>query len=382
MTYPKLYTRNTNGTINVWWAEVLEDGSYITNYGQQDGKIQTTLPVTCEPKNVGKKNATSALEQAEKEVLALYKKQRKMNYFDDIAEIDNAWEGPMLCSKFKDRGHKIQWDALQIVDYKLNGVRCVITRNGARSRRNEVFLSIPHILKELKPFFEKYPDAVLDGELYNPAYMNHLGKVTECVSVTRKEKDITPELLKKSEEIVQYHVYDAYGYNGVKKDTPFFLRRMVFDFTLHDNFDFKSIKLVDFISTEDEAEAMTYAEEYIAKGGEGVVIKDSRGKYVNKRSNDCVKYKKMESEEFEVISIEEGNGDWTGCAKFVWCKLPNGLKDDKFKSNVKGKREHLRVVFEHRESYVGQMITVDFQELSPDNVPLIPYTDLLIRNYE
>ena len=93
MTYPKLYTRNSNGSINVWWAEVLEDGSYITNYGQVDGKIQTTQPVTCQPKNTGKKNATSAQDQAQKEVDALYKKQRKSNYFDDIALIDNAWKG-------------------------------------------------------------------------------------------------------------------------------------------------------------------------------------------------------------------------------------------------------------------------------------------------
>jgi len=151
MTYPKLYTRNSNGSINVWWAEVLEDGSYITNYGQFDGKIQTTQPVTCQPKNTGKKNATSAQDQAQKEVNALYKKQRKSNYFDDITLIDNAWKEPMTCSKYREQKDKIKWGNGQFVDHKLNGVRCVITAKGARTRTNEIFRSIPHILEDLKP---------------------------------------------------------------------------------------------------------------------------------------------------------------------------------------------------------------------------------------
>jgi len=113
------------------------------------------------------------------------------------------------------------------------------------------------------------------------------------------------------------------------------------------------------------------------------VIKDVTAPYeFDVRSNFCVKYKKTETAEFKIISIEEGNGNWKGCAKYVWCELPNGLKKKIFKSNVKGKQAHLRDIFNRRDEYVGEMITVEFQEYSPYNVPLIPYTDLLIRNYE
>lgn len=374
----KLYTKNTNGTINVWWAEVVGD-SYLTHYGRVDGKIQTTLPVTCQAKNVGKKNETSGHDQAMKEVEALYVKQRKMNYFDRIEDVDLAWQGPMLCAKFKDRQSKINWSNGQIIDQKLNGVRCVITRHGARSRTNEVFHAIPHILEALQPFFTQNPDAVLDGELYNPMYVTELSKLCELVAVTRKEKDITPELLEESAKIVEHHVYDGYGYDGVTKETPFKVRRdklralPIFG---------PSVQLVEDQLVFSEADALAYADAYIAKGGEGIIIKDLNAPYVNKRSNHCIKYKKFESEEFEVISLEEGNGNWTGCAKFVWCKLPNGLKDDKFKSNIKGEREHLRRAFQNRDEYVGKMITVEFQEYSIYNVPLIPYTDLIPRTYE
>ena len=66
---------------------------------------------------------------------------------------------------------------------KLDGVRCVIQSenvifydNGnkidaeavvAYSRTGKEWKNIEHILVQLKPFFDKYPDVVLDGELYN-----------------------------------------------------------------------------------------------------------------------------------------------------------------------------------------------------------------------
>ena len=63
---------------------------------------------------------------------------------------------------------------------KLDGVRCVIQANQvnhfsrpiewevkAYSRTGKEWKNIDHILKELKPFFAKYPDVILDGEMYN-----------------------------------------------------------------------------------------------------------------------------------------------------------------------------------------------------------------------
>ena len=56
---------------------------------------------------------------------------------------------------------------------KLDGVRCLIqyepmrNRIVAYSRTGKEWKNIDHILKELKPFFAKYPNHILDGELYN-----------------------------------------------------------------------------------------------------------------------------------------------------------------------------------------------------------------------
>ena len=42
-----------------------------------------------------------------------------------------------------------------------------------------------HILDELQPFFNKYPDVVLDGELYNHDLKDNFEKI---ISLVRKQK--------------------------------------------------------------------------------------------------------------------------------------------------------------------------------------------------
>ncbi len=114
-TFPKLYTRNTNGSINEWWAEV-DGASYRTMYGRLDGKLVTTLPIFTIAKNVGKTNATTPEEQAFLEVEQLYKKQRKLNYFDDIKDVDTGFLEPQLAKPGKDFLEKIDWSKKHIID--------------------------------------------------------------------------------------------------------------------------------------------------------------------------------------------------------------------------------------------------------------------------
>lgn len=377
-----LYKRSSTGAVQVWWMEI--DGhKYRQHYGKKDGKIITKKWSYASPKNIGKINETTPEEQAILEVVAAVEKQLKSNYFENEADIDTGFLEPQLAKPNKAYIDKVDWKGGQIVDEKLNGIACIITKEGAFSRTNERFFAIPHILAELAFIFRNNPDAYIQGELFNPDYVNNLGALTELVAVTRKEKDITPELLEASEKIVQYHIYDGYNFGGIKINMSGRVRRNGLDawFKEHKN-SFISIKKIKYIWAFSFEEAKEFADEYIAKGGEGAIIRNPLAEYQHKRTKDLLKLKKFESKEFKVISIEEGTADWEGCAKFVWLELPDGTRDNKFKSNVKGSMPHLREVFQNRHYYVDKMVTVEFQELSPYNVPLIPYTDLLVRDYE
>ena len=83
-----LYKKTVTGATQIWYIE--SDGAmYRTISGQIDGKHVTSEFTICLPKNIGKKNETSAEQQCLLEVEALYKKKLAQgNYNTEIEDID------------------------------------------------------------------------------------------------------------------------------------------------------------------------------------------------------------------------------------------------------------------------------------------------------
>ena len=73
-TLPTLYGKDTSGKAKQWSAAILLNGSvarYTVEYGQVDGKLQTTSRDFTEGKNIGKKNETTPLQQCTNTILLL-----------------------------------------------------------------------------------------------------------------------------------------------------------------------------------------------------------------------------------------------------------------------------------------------------------------------
>ena len=107
---------------------------------------------------------------------------------------------PMLAHKFDP--DKAVFPAL--LQPKLDGVRCVFTKDGAFSRTGKEFKNVDHIKETLKPLFKQCPYMKLDGELYNHKLKDDFEKI---ISLVRKTKP-TFEHRQEAKELVQYHVYD------------------------------------------------------------------------------------------------------------------------------------------------------------------------------
>ena len=60
---------------------------------------------------------------------------------------------PMLAYKYKEA--KVDWDKPVYIQPKLDGVRCLFTKDGAFSRTGKQFMNVQHIEKMLKHFFLK-----------------------------------------------------------------------------------------------------------------------------------------------------------------------------------------------------------------------------------
>lgn len=380
--FPVLYARTNTGAIQQWCAEVV-DGAYRTFYGQVDGKIQATEFTNCEGKNVGKKNETTPYDQAIKEVLALYKKKKKEGYRESIDQIDEeTFFQVQLADKFSKYADTIEYPVA--VEDKLNGIRCVISKKGAYSRTGEEFFCLDHIKQSTAPLFEKYPDLILDGELFNPDYKNSLNVIASLVSVNRKQKDTTDEDREKAKELIKFHVYDGFNYENITQKTEFIKRKESLE-KLVDGIEYVCFHPYEIANSEEDIHKMF--EKVKEENREGLVIKILSAPYLNKRSRSMLKLKVMQTKEFKFVRFIEGTGDWYGKVKKVVFELdvPSTNGKTQFESNIKGSMDELEKLWKDRSKYEDgkeYWWTVEYQERSPYGVPLIPYCDILPRIYE
>ena len=102
----------------------------------------------------------------------------------------------------------IDYSKPTFIQPKLDGVRCVIQYGDgvspgaiAYSRTGKEWKNIEHILAQLKPFFAKYPNVILDGELYNHDLRDDFEKI---ISLVRKTKPTDEDRLEAS-KLTQFH---------------------------------------------------------------------------------------------------------------------------------------------------------------------------------
>ena len=112
---------------------------------------------------------------------------------------------------YKVSENRIDFSEKVFIQPKLDGVRCIFTKDGAYSRTGKQFHNLRHIELRLERFFEKNPFTVLDGELYNHALRDDFEQI---ISLVRKQKP-TDEDRRNAQHLIQYHVYDtiAEGFN-------------------------------------------------------------------------------------------------------------------------------------------------------------------------
>jgi len=371
-----LYKKSVKGAIQSWKIMV-EGGAFYTESGQLDGKITLSKPTYTEAKNIGKANETTAEEQAIVEAEAKWNKKLKEGYVENIEDINNkTFIKPILAYPISKRPDSCPIEYPVICQIKKNGTRCVITKDGAFSRKGEQYFNIKHIIKSLEGFFEKNPNVVLDGELEDPTDQKNLNRLIKLVAVTRKEKDLTDELISDSENIVRFCLYDGYV---VGKESMGYVDRFEEICNKLSEFDNKYINIINMIYVDNVEGVYEYAKTLIDQGFEGAILRIPNMPYVHKRSMDLLKIKRGEDAEFEIVDILEGKGDWAGCAKKIVCKLDENRT---FISNVRGTMDFLREVIIDKQKYIGKFITVGFQDYSEYGVPLIPYTNLVYRDYE
>ena len=366
MTLPTLFARTNNDSAQQWTVTV-EGNKYCTTFGQVDGKLQTTNWTECFETNGGRANQRNPQEQALFEAQALWKKKKDSGYFENIQDIDKAtFVEPMLAKKFEDYEDSIKYPIFS--QPKLDGIRCVVSKEGMFTRNGKRIESCPHIFNELQKFFVNQPSLVFDGELYNHNLKHDFNKITSLVKKTKP----TIEDNKESAELVQYWVYDIVDTTKTFKE-----RNEWINFELFTK-EYASIKPVWAAYPINSQELDTLYAEYLQHGFEGQMVRLDT-KYENKRSKNLLKRKEFQDEEYVILDVIEGVGNKSGVAGAMVFENELGIS---FNSNIKGNRDYLREVLENKQELIGQLATVKFFNKTPGNsLPRFPYV-IAVRNFE
>ncbi|MGB4734369.1 MAG: hypothetical protein WBH19_08370 [Candidatus Nanopelagicales bacterium] len=194
----------------------------------------------------------------------------------------------------------IDWTKKVFVQPKLDGVRCLFTKDGAYSRTGKQFKNVDHLQNGLQDFFTKFPDVVLDGELYNHNLKHDFEKI---ISLVRKQKP-TEQDRSEASDLVQFHVYDVitepnftyeFRYNMLRLQLP-----IVTSMTLVKN---------TLVESYDEAEMLHKV--HLAQGYEGSILRLNEP-YEQKRSYNLQKFKDFSDTEATIVGYEAGKGKFEG----------------------------------------------------------------------
>ena len=195
MKLDTIYKSTKGGKVQEWTIEVVGN-KYRTISGQTDGKKVVSEWTMCYGKNEGKANATTDKEQAMKEAEAKRKLKLERGYFENIKHISKKqYFEPMLAAKWEDYKDKVTYPIYS--QPKLDGIRCIVTKDGMFSRNGKEIISAPHIRKQLDNVFKDNPNIIFDGELYADKFANDFNSI---VSLVKKTKPTEDDLLGQAKE--------------------------------------------------------------------------------------------------------------------------------------------------------------------------------------
>ena len=258
---------------------------------------------------------------------------------------------------------------------KFDGVRCLIQYEKhikpredvvvAYSRTGKEWKNIQHILVELKPFFQKHPNVVLDGELYNHDFKNDFEQI---ISMVRKTKP-TPEARAKSRDNVQFHCYDF-----VNKKMKFSTRDKWLLSNLQESYCVKHVPTVQM--TSEEGARLTHTVNLKA-GYEGSIVRIDTP-YQCKRSHSLRKFKDFHDSEAILVNWVEGKGKRKGTiGKFIAIDF----EGNSFGMPVMDNFKYLQDNFKSMQQWLGKTATFTYFERTKANSYRHPLFKC-IRDYE
>lgn len=209
---------------------------------------------------------------------------------------------PQLSHTYKN-DDKIKIQGTWFISEKYDGIRALWNGSKLYTRSMREFTWVPEW------FVDSLPTGInLDGELI---VEGEPFSTFSTISIQKESPD-TEALWKK----IKYYIFDV-----PIQDMPFIQRHEVLkNYTSH----FK-LNCVEFEKIENSDKIYDFYKKIISRGGEGVMLIDSKSNYeFGKRVWTSLKYKKFLDGEATVVSYHEGKGKYKGFLGKIKCRMPDG----------------------------------------------------------
>lgn len=363
-----LYALTANGKTMTWQAHVYENengtASILIQSGYEGGTLkETTRTYDC-GKNAGKKNATTALQQAVNETKSRFKKQLDKGYRESKAELSALPIRPMLAQSYTEHQNKVNDSTIYICQPKLNGVRCTCQRHGDKltflSRTGKSYDVLQRHKKLYKELLEVMPDGcVWDGEIYC-----HGMPLQDIVSAVKAYSPATNKL--------QYWVYDT-----ISEELQF--ERIARYRALLADKDLKKVVACPIDYIKGIVNIKKKQKEYLAEGYEGLMLRNYSAKYRQGiRSYDLLKYKNFRDTEYKVTGF---SADVDKCIIFEFFNKGKPFSSVPCWTKAQRQEAYRRGCLDFN-TWIGKKATVRCSDFSKDGTPIGNPVVTAIRDYE
>ena len=353
-----LYSTDSKGKIRQWSITTSGD-TYTVTHGVKEGKLQTK-DTKCKNKNFGKKNATTAYEQAILEAQAKWTFQVNRDDYHWDVKLANRQIRPMLALDYLKVPHRVDWEQA-IAQPKLDGVRLTYGRryrdepgHEAMTRKGENYI-LPHLTTptiELLNIVNSLCDnkcLALDGE----AYIHGLS-LQNIMRLVKKYRE-------GETEAVQYYLFDL-----VLPGYTFDERYLLLETALTLYGENTCFELVPCAAIHNDTDMKVQHGRYTQDGYEGLIIRHTDAEYgIAKRSPDLFKYKHFMDDEAMIIGVwKDNNGN-----AMLTVRQKNG---NLCKVTPKRTHDERKAMLANKADYIGKWITCKFQTYTDENVMQFP----------
>ncbi len=223
-----------------------------------------------------------------------------------------------------------------VMSEKLDGVRAYWNGKELLSRSGKKIYAP-------KWFTKDYPPFEIDGELWTKR-----GDFENIVSIVR---DKTPS---KEWKEIKHYIFEVPNEKGE-------LFERLAKVKPYEN---NHIKIMAQIKVKNKKHLETFLKEIELEKAEGVVVRDPKASYINKRTPKVLKVKTFLDSECKVIGYTEGKGKYQGMVGALVCKLSNGT-EFKIGSGLSDKERA-------NPPKIGTMVTFKYQNMTRYGKPRFP----------